>query len=135
MNDDEMRRVREWLDRSEVHERERRQSVRKEVQTIAEREAAIDTAVRVALLGVIPSVAWLIVASFYSDWSRAFLVIFGMLCFFVPFLPVLVAAGFFGGLFAHWWFADSNVPVRWIAVALPLLVDAVLFGWVVVISR
>ena len=58
MQEEQLQRVREFLDEYEIREREQRQVLRREVLTIAERDAAISAAVRTAILGSIPSIGW-----------------------------------------------------------------------------
>ena len=134
MQEDQLRRVREYLDDYEIREREQRQALRHEVLTIAERDAAISAAVRAAILGSIPSIVWSIFASIRSSWPPGFAVLFAPLCFVVPFVIIAAAAGVVGGLFAHWWFAESTISVRLAAIATALLCDAVLLFWVVILS-
>ena len=135
MNKDQMRRVRELQERIDEREGERRMTLRRDALTNADRDAAIVVATWTGMLGSVPSVVWSIVSSVRSDWTGVFQVIFGSLCFIVPFVLIAAAAGTFSGLFAHWWFADSGVPVKRAAIAVALLSDAVLFGWVIVLSR
>ena len=134
MHEEQLQRVREFLDEYEIREREQRQVLRREVLTIAERDAAISAAVRTAILGSIPSIGWSIYASVRSSWPAGFAVLFAPLCFVVPFVIIAAGAGVFGGLFAHWWFAESTISVRSAAVATALLADAVLLFWVVMLS-
>lgn len=134
MEEDQLQRVREFLEAHEVREREQRQVLRREVLTIADRDAAISAAVRTAIYGSIPSIIWSAVASFFLSWPGGFAVLLAPLCFVVPFVIAAAAAGVAGGLFAHWWFAESGINVRWAAVATALLSDAILFAWVVVLS-
>ena len=129
MQEEQLQRVREFLDEYEI-----RQVLRREVLTIAERDAAISAAVRTAILGSIPSIGWSIYASVRSSWPAGFAVLFAPLCFVVPFVIIAAGAGVFGGLFAHWWFAESTISVRSAAVATALLADAVLLFWVVMLS-
>ena len=130
MQEEQLQRVREYLNEYEIREREQRQ-----VLTIAERDAAISAAVRAAILGSIPSIAWAIIASVRSNWTAGFAVLFAPLCFVIPFMIVAAAAGVVGGLFAHWWFAKSTISVRLAAVAMALLADAILLFWVVMLSN
>ena len=134
MQEEQLQRVREYLNEYEIREREQRQVLRHEVLTIAERDAAISAAVRTAILGSIPSIGWSIYASVRSSWPAGFAVLFAPLCFVVPFVIIAAGAGVFGGLFAHWWFAESTISVRSAAVATALLADAVLLFWVVMLS-
>ena len=134
MQEEQLQRVREFLDEYEIREREQRQVLRREVLTIAERDAAISAAVRTAILGSIPSIGWSIYASVRSSWPAGFAVLFAPLCFVVPFVIIAAGAGVFGGLFAHWWFAESTISVRSAAVATALMADAVLLFWVVMLS-
>ncbi len=134
MQEDELQRVREYLDEFETREREQRQVLRREVLTIAERDAAISAAVRTAILGSVPSIGWSVYASVRSSWPAGFAVLFAPLCFVVPFVIVSAAAGIVGGLFAHWWFAESTISVRFAAITAALLSDVILFFWVVVLS-
>ena len=134
MQEEQLQRVREFLDEYEIREREQRQVLRREVLTIAERDAAISAAVRTAILGSIPSIGWSIYASVRSSWPAGFAVLFAPLCFVVPFVIIAAGAGVFGGLCAHWWFAESTISVRSAAVATALLADAVLLFWVVMLS-
>ncbi len=135
MQEDQLQRVREYLDEYEIREREQRQVLRREVLTIAERDAAISSAVRTAILGSIPSIGWSIFASIRSSWPTGFAVLFAPLCFVVPFVIIAAGAGVIGGLFAHWWFAESTISVRSAAIATALLSDAVLLFWVVMLSN
>jgi hypothetical protein len=136
MQEDELRRVREYLVRYEIREREQRQVLRHEILTIADRDAAISAAVRAAIFGSFPSIVWSAVASFfYLSWPGGFAVLLAPLCFILPFVFVAAAAGVGGGLFAHWWFAGSTISVRRASITTALLSDAILFAWVVVLSR
>lgn len=135
MNDEQMQRVREKLAEEELLEHEQRLQLRDEVVTIAARERAITVGVRVTTFGTIPSIAWLIMSSLDEGWQGAFQIVFGLLCFLGPILFISGAAGVACGVFAHWWFSRSTISVPWAAVVMALLVDAVLFGWVIVLCR
>jgi hypothetical protein len=134
MNEEQMQRVREKLAEAELREHEERQTLRHEVLSNAERDTAITTAAQAALLGTIPSIIWLVVCSLSQGWAGVFQLFFGLMCFFMPFLFVAAAAGVFGGLFAHWWFANSTIRVQGAAIAMALLTDAMLLAWVIVLT-
>lgn len=135
MNEDDMRRIRERQEQLEVWARERRQELRQEVLSQAERDAAVTAAARTALLGAVPSIVWYLIAVFNSGWEGVFMLVLSTLCLVLPFVIVTAAAGVTSGLFAHWWFHGTGFSVRRIAIVLALLADAVLFGWVLVLNR
>ena len=91
---------------------------------------------RVALIGSIPSIFWILcwmeVSSLYE--LSLFQVVQSsgaLLIFFV----VLAGAARASGLAAHWWFRRSIVNERQATVFIALLADAILFGWVLVLIR
>lgn len=135
MNDDQMQRLRERLTREELEEHEQRLILREEVVTIAQRDTAITIAARVATIGTVPSIAWLVKSALSQGWTGVLQLVFGLLCFLVPFIVIAGIAGIICGLLAHWWFSRSTISVPWAAVIMALLVDAVLFGWVMVLTR
>lgn len=135
MNEDQMQRIQQSLAEDERRERERRRALRREVLIFADRDAAISAAARVIALGTIPSVAWLLLASVSTGWKSVFQTVFGIICFLVPFPFVTTALGVICGLFSDWWFADSPICVKRAAIAMALLLDSVLFAWVIVLSQ
>ena len=135
MNEDAMRRIRERQEQLEVGARERRQELRQEVLSQAERDAAITAAARTALLGSVPSIVWYLIDVFNSGWEGVFMLVLSSLCLILPFVIVIAAAGVASGLFAHWWFHSTGFSVRRMAIVLALLSDAVLFGWVLVLTH
>ena len=135
MNEDEMRRIRERQEQLEVWARERRQELRQEVLSQAERDVAITAAARTALLGAVPSIVWYLIAVFNSGWEGVFMLVLSTLCLILPFVIVTAAVGVASGLFAHWWFHGTGFSVRRMAIVLALLADAVLFGWVLVLTN
>lgn len=135
MNEEQMRRIREQQQRLDEWERERRQEIRHDVLANAERDAVITTAARTALLGSVPSIVWYLIAVFNSGWEGVFMLVLSTLCLILPFVIVMAAAGVVSGLFAHWWFHGTGFSVRRMSIVLALLADAVLFGWVLVLTR
>ncbi len=135
MNEDEMRRIREQQEQLEVWARERRQELRQQVLTEAERDEALSVARRTAILGAIPSVLLYILRAVEQGWTEIIHVTGAVLCFGIPFVMAVAAAAAASGLFAHWWFHGSGISVRRMAIVLALLADAVLFGWVLVLTR
>ena len=75
MNEDEMRRVREQQEQLEVWARERRQELRQEVLSQAERDEAISVACKTALVGALPSVAWYYVSLIERGFEGAFVLV------------------------------------------------------------
>lgn len=135
MNEDEMRRIRERQEQLEVWARERRQEIRQEVLSQAERDEALSVARRTTLLGAIPSVLLYVLRAVEQGWTEIVQVTGALLCFGIPFVMVVTAAAAASGLFAHWWFHGTGFSVRRMAIVLALLSDAVLFGWVLVLTR
>ena len=135
MNDDkteeQMRRIRELQDKIEVFEHERRQELRRDVLADGVREKAITAAIRAGLLGSTPSLIWLYFASNFTSGLQLAL---EMLCVTVPVLFVAAAAGLGSGMFAHWWFANSIIPVRRAAILMALLADTVILGWLIALT-
>lgn len=135
MNEDEMRRIREQQARLDEWACERRQEIRRDVASNAERDAAITLAARTALLGAIPSIVWYLIVVFNSGWEGVFMLVLSSLCLVLPFVIVVAGVGVASGLFAHWWFHGTGFSVHRMAIALALLSDAFLFGWVLVLTR
>ena len=134
MHEDEMRRIREQQERLEVWQHERRQELRQEVLSQAERDEALSVARRTTLIGVLPSVVWYFVRLLQQGMEGAFALVFSGFFILALFLLFSLAMASVSGLFAHWWFHGSTIPVRRMAFALALLSDAVLFGWVLVLT-
>ena len=130
-----MRRIRELQDNLDEWSRERRQEIRRDVLSNAERDIAIAAATRTTILGSVPSIVWYLVGVFNSGWEGVFMLALSLLCLILPFVVVVVAAGVASGLFAHWWFNGTGISVRRAAIVLALLADAALFGWVMVLTR
>ena len=97
MNEDEMRRIREQQERLDEWARERRQELRRDVLSNAERDAAITAAARTALLGSVPSIVWYLIAVFNSGWEGVFMLVLSSLCLILPFVIVIAAAGVAAG--------------------------------------
>lgn len=135
MHEDKMRRIREQQEQFEVWQRERRQELRQEVLSQAERDEALSIARRTAFAGAIPSVAWYFASLKDVGFEGTIVLVASALCFLLPFALIVMAMASASGLFAHWWFHGSGFPVRRMAFLLALLGDAVLFGWVLVLTR
>ena len=135
MNEDEMRRIREQQEQLEAWARERRQEIRQEVLSQAERDQALSDARRTTLLGAIPSVLLYVLRAVEQGWTEMIQVMGAFLCFGIPFVMVVTAAAAASGLFAHWWFHGTGFSVRRMAIVLALLSDTVIFGWVLVLTR
>ena len=135
MSNDKIERLSALKEKLDARERELRQSLQKEVCRQTERNAAITLGARIAMFGSIPAILWTIFSHYPKGWSGGFEFLIGPLCFVIPIVIVAAAAGVVSGFFAAWWFGDSLIPVPRAAIYLALLSDAVLFGWVIALSR
>lgn len=135
MNGEEMRRIREHDDLLEVRQREQRQELRNSVLSSVERDDAISISRRTILIGLIPSGVAFVVRTLGHDWTAAFQLVFGLMCFAISCLFVVASASIACGLFAHWWFHDTGYSVRRVAFVLALLVNVALFGWAIVLTQ
>ena len=132
MNDDDMRIVRENIERNEERQREQRQSLRREFEYLADFSDAIELGKKYAILGIIPSVGWILQSGIAVGHPIAVVgVVLGWVCcgivaYFTPFASALLV---------HYWFRNSGFPAPRIALALTLLIEAAFFGWVVVLTR
>lgn len=135
MGHDKIERIAALDDRREAYERELRQSLEQKVHRLAERDAAITLATRVAMIGSIPSILWSIASRIQSGWTGNMEIIIGPLCFVIPFVIIAAAAGVISGFIAAWWFSGSPVRVLIAAISMAVLSDAVLFLWVVTLMQ
>ena len=132
MNDEEMRVVRENIERNDERQRERRQTLRHDFEHLADFLDAIEMAKRVAVMGIVPSVAWILQAGIAIGGPGAVVgVVLGWICCSI----VAYFAPFAGALLAHHWFRNSGYSSARIAAALALLMEAAFFGWIVVLTH
>lgn len=135
MNEDQMRRIRERQEQLDELQRERRQELRHEIHRGADLDEAFSTAWNVVLPGMIPSVLWILWTAFGTLTHQPFAFV-GCLCLGTVGLGLFVIpAALASGWLAHWWFRDSGISTRRMATVLALLADAVLFGWVLVLTH
>lgn len=88
-----------------------------------------------ALLGVIPSVAWVIGSLMLRKQEGAFQLLLSAPCILFCFVLIVTGLTAGRGLFAHVWFHGTGFSVRRMAIALALLGDAAPFSWGLVFTH
>ena len=131
LNNDAARVVRKNIERSEERERERRFQLRREFQMQADLLDAVSLARKAAQIGLVPPAIWILwVGSSMDGLFGSFGLVIGCLGLGIVYYFAPIASGFA----AHFWFRDCAVSARRTAVALTLLIEATVFGWIVVLT-
>ena len=136
MTDDNTDRIRELKQHIVEWGSEREHEIQQQREAHQGLSKTLSLSLRVAALGSIPSVVWILCWAVVTSASEPILnqVVqsFGAL---VIFGAILAGTARASGLAAHWWFRGSVVHERLAAVVIGLLAAAILFGWVVVLIR
>ncbi len=130
MNDDEARVVRKNIERSEERQREHRFQLRRDFQMQGDLLDAVALARKVAIIGLVPSAIWIVRA---ANSTGGLFAVAGPVIGIVGLGIVYYFAPVASGLAAHFWFRGSVDTTRRTAIALTLLIEATVFGWIVVI--